>query len=103
MLTQGARSAGEPQLYGEGKPEEELLVMEGQIAGHGWFSGGAPADFGLILGQGKVASNLKIFVSEGRKAILGDVHVSSKTVPMYLFLVSWTKKSKKCFHKKTEN
>lgn len=51
MLTHGALSAGEPQLYGEGKPEEELLAMEEQIAALSWLYGGAPAIAGFGPGE----------------------------------------------------
>ena len=90
-------------LYGEGKPEEELLVMEGQIAGLGWLLGGAPApaDFWASV---KLPLSSKFLYEKGEKQF-GGAHVCifKDSSNVIFFWCPGLKTSEKCFHKKTEN
>lgn len=73
VLAHRALSAGEPQLYGKGKPKKELFVTGGPKAGFSLLLVGTSCQ--LILGQGKAASKQKVFCTRREKSNLGGASV----------------------------
>lgn len=105
VLTHRALSAGEPQLYGKGKPKEELFVTGGQKAGFSLLLVGTSCQ--LILGQGKAASKQKVCCTRREKSNFGGASVcifkDSFNVIFFFFWCFGLEMSEKSLHKKMEN